>query len=73
VLDADRAADGGQPVVAVGGITPPEGADALVRNERADLAVVGREHLRDPYFAIRAARELGHEAPVPRQYTRGFD
>ena len=70
---AERVGESGVPVGAVGGITTPEGADAVVRNGRADLAVVGREHLRDPYFAIRAARALGHEAPVPRQYYRGFD
>jgi 2,4-dienoyl-CoA reductase-like NADH-dependent reductase (Old Yellow Enzyme family) len=70
---AERVGESGVPVGAVGGITAPEGADAVVRNGRADLAVVGREHRRDPYFAIRAARELGHEAPVPRQYSRGFD
>ncbi len=69
---AERVADGGLPVGAVGKVTTPEGADAVVRNGRADLAVVGREHLRDPYFAIRAAEELGHDPPVPRQYTRGF-
>ena len=70
---AERVAESGVPVGAVGGITTPEGADAIVRNGRADLVVVGREHLRDPYFAIRAAQQLGHEAPVPRQYTRGFE
>ncbi len=70
---AERVAESGVPVGAVGAITTPEGADAIVRNGRADLAVVGREHLRDPYFAIRAAQQLGHDAPVPRQYTRGFD
>jgi 2,4-dienoyl-CoA reductase-like NADH-dependent reductase (Old Yellow Enzyme family) len=70
---AERVADGGLPVGAVGKITTPEGADAVVRNGRADLAVVGRQHLRDPYFALRAAEALGHEAPVPRQYRRGFD
>ncbi len=69
---AERVAESGTPVGAVGKITTPEGADEVVRNGRADLAIVGREHLRDPYFAIRAAEELGHDAPVPRQYTRGF-
>jgi 2,4-dienoyl-CoA reductase-like NADH-dependent reductase (Old Yellow Enzyme family) len=70
---AETVAESGVSVGAVGEITTPEGADAVVRNGRADLAVVGREHLRDPYFAVRAARELGHDAPVPRQYTRGFE
>jgi 2,4-dienoyl-CoA reductase-like NADH-dependent reductase (Old Yellow Enzyme family) len=60
------------PVGAVGGITEPAQADALVRNERADLAVVGREHLRDPYFTLHAAKELGAEDRVewPVQYRR---
>ena len=69
---AERVAESGVPVGTVGKITTPEGADEVIRNGRADLAIVGREHLRDPYFAIRAAEELGHDAPVPRQYTRGF-
>ncbi|WP_178916117.1 NADH:flavin oxidoreductase/NADH oxidase [Natronomonas gomsonensis] len=69
---AERVAEGGVPVGAVGKITTPEGADALIRNDRADLAVVGREHLKDPYFAVHAAEKLGYDAPIPRQYTRGF-
>ena len=61
-------------VGAVGGIQSPEQADALVRNGRADLAVVGRKFLRDPYFPLHAANELGREdaADVPVQYQRGF-
>jgi len=59
-------------VGAVGGITTPEGADEVIRNDRADLSILAREHLRDPYFALHAAQELGEEPPVPRQYTRGF-
>ncbi len=69
---AERVGESGVPVGAVGKITTPEGADEIVRNGRADLAIVGRKHLRDPYFAIRAAEELGHDAPIPRQYRRGF-
>ena len=57
-------------VGAVGGITEAEHADALVRNERTDLVIVGREHLRDPYFTLHAARELGEEAEWPVQYHR---
>lgn len=45
----------------VGGISSPQQADALVRNERADAVIIGREHLRDPYFALHAAEELGAE------------
>jgi 2,4-dienoyl-CoA reductase-like NADH-dependent reductase (Old Yellow Enzyme family) len=57
----------------VGGITTAQQADGVVRNDRADLAIVGREFLRDPYFALHAAQELDQEAPVPRQYYRGFN
>ena len=61
-------------VGAVGGITTPEQADALCRNGRADMAIIGREHLRDPYFALHAARALGREdaVAVPPQYERAF-
>ncbi|WP_331232933.1 NADH:flavin oxidoreductase/NADH oxidase [Natronorarus salvus] len=59
---------------AVGGITTPEQADALIGNGRADLAIVGREFLRDPYFPVRAAEALGatDRVRVPEQYQRGF-
>jgi len=61
-------------VGAVGGITTPEQADALVRNDRGDLAVVGREHLRDPYFALHAADALDatERLDPPVQYRRAF-
>ncbi|MFC7155663.1 NADH:flavin oxidoreductase/NADH oxidase [Halomarina halobia] len=61
-------------VGAVGKITTPEGADEVIRNGRADLAIVGREHLRDPYFTLHAADALGRmdDARVPVQYRRGF-
>ncbi|AEH37866.1 NADH:flavin oxidoreductase/NADH oxidase [Halopiger xanaduensis] len=59
-------------VGAVGGVTEPEQADALVRNGRADLVLVGREFLRDPYFGLRAAGELEGDAAEkwPVQYRR---
>jgi 2,4-dienoyl-CoA reductase-like NADH-dependent reductase (Old Yellow Enzyme family) len=58
------------PVAAVGAITNPRHADALVRNGRADVVLLGREHLRDPYFAHHAARDLGNDAAWPPQYRR---
>jgi 2,4-dienoyl-CoA reductase-like NADH-dependent reductase (Old Yellow Enzyme family) len=62
------------PVAAVGGITEPTHADALVRNERADLVALGRELLRHPHWPLEAAHELGEEADWPVQYRRGrFD
>jgi 2,4-dienoyl-CoA reductase-like NADH-dependent reductase (Old Yellow Enzyme family) len=58
----------------VGGITTPEQAEAVIANDRADLAIVGREHLRDPYFAMRAAQALDatDQLAGPPQYRRGF-
>lgn len=58
----------------VGKIVEPHQADALLRNERADLVIVGRKHLRDPYFGHHAAEELDatdRQSPPP-QYRRGF-
>jgi 2,4-dienoyl-CoA reductase-like NADH-dependent reductase (Old Yellow Enzyme family) len=65
-------AETGAMVGAVGSITTPEQADAIVGNGRADLAIVGREHLREPYFTLRAARVLDAEDAVqwPIQYRR---
>lgn len=57
---------------AVGLITTPEQADAVIREERADVVLLGRALLRDPHWALRAAKELGHPAPVPPQYLRAF-
>jgi len=58
----------------VGGITTAEQADAIVRNGRADLAIVGRQFLRDPYFGLHAAADLGvpERNEPPRQYRRVF-
>ena len=55
---------------AVGLITESGQADAIVREERADCVLVARELLRDPYWPLRAARELGQPMPWPAQYLR---
>jgi 2,4-dienoyl-CoA reductase-like NADH-dependent reductase (Old Yellow Enzyme family) len=55
---------------AVGLITTPVQADELVRSGRADCVFLARELLRDPYWPLRAARELGHAVPWPAQYLR---
>jgi 2,4-dienoyl-CoA reductase-like NADH-dependent reductase (Old Yellow Enzyme family) len=55
---------------AVGLITDPAQADAVVRNGQADVILLAREMLRDPYWPLRAARELGHEVAWPAQYLR---
>ncbi|MEZ3114841.1 NADH:flavin oxidoreductase/NADH oxidase [Halobaculum sp. MBLA0147] len=46
------------PVVAVGAITEPSQAAAVVANDRADLVALGREFLRTPYWTRGAAHEL---------------
>ncbi|MDL1902491.1 NADH:flavin oxidoreductase/NADH oxidase [Anaerolineae bacterium CFX9] len=58
------------PTAAVGLISEPEHADALIREGKADLVLLGRAMLRDPYWAHHAARQLmGHaDALLPPQY-----
>ena len=59
---------------AVGLITEPAQADEIVRQGRADLVMLARAELRDPYWPLHAARTLGHAGalPAPPQYQRGF-
>ncbi len=57
---------------AVGLITSPEQADEHIRNGRADVVLLGREMLRDPYWALHAAQALKQPAPVPPQYLRAY-
>jgi len=56
---------------AVGMITAPEQADEIVHEGRADLVLIGREFLRDPYWPLRAAKALGlsEALPPPKQYA----
>jgi 2,4-dienoyl-CoA reductase-like NADH-dependent reductase (Old Yellow Enzyme family) len=60
----------GLPTAAVGLVTEAAPADAIVREEKADLVLLGRELLRNPYWTLQAASELGHEPPWPGQYLR---
>jgi 2,4-dienoyl-CoA reductase-like NADH-dependent reductase (Old Yellow Enzyme family) len=55
---------------AVGMITTSAQADQIVRNGEADCVLIARELLRDPYWPLRAARELGHAISWPAQYLR---
>jgi 2,4-dienoyl-CoA reductase-like NADH-dependent reductase (Old Yellow Enzyme family) len=55
---------------AVGMITGAAQADQIVRNGQADLVMLARELLRDPYWPLHAAAELRHPAPWPVQYLR---
>jgi 2,4-dienoyl-CoA reductase-like NADH-dependent reductase (Old Yellow Enzyme family) len=54
----------------VGLITSPVQADHVIRSGQADCVVLARELLRDPYWPLRAARELGYLTPWPVQYLR---
>lgn len=60
----------GLAVAAVGEITEPRQAEKILTEGRADAVLLGRELLRDPYFARRAARELGAQVSTPPQYGR---
>jgi 2,4-dienoyl-CoA reductase-like NADH-dependent reductase (Old Yellow Enzyme family) len=55
---------------AVGMITSPTQAEHIVFTGQADAVLIAREFLRDPYFPLRAARELGQEITWPAQYLR---
>lgn len=57
---------------AVGLITSAALADEIIRNGRADIVLLGREMLRDPYWPLHAAQVLKQPAPVPSQYLRAF-
>ena len=62
--------EAGIPTMAVGLITTPELAEEVVRSGRADLVVLGRELLRNPYWPLQAARALGQDITWPKQYQR---
>jgi 2,4-dienoyl-CoA reductase-like NADH-dependent reductase (Old Yellow Enzyme family) len=55
---------------AVGLITSTEQADHIIRNGQADLVLLARQFLRDPYFPLHAAAELHVDVPWPKQYER---
>lgn len=54
----------------VGFITSAQQADHILRNGQADLVVLARQLLRDPYWPLRAAAELRAEMTWPNQYLR---
>ncbi|HWY56943.1 MAG TPA: NADH:flavin oxidoreductase/NADH oxidase [Terriglobales bacterium] len=55
---------------AVGMITSPIQAEHIVITGQADAVIIAREFLRDPYWPLRAARELGQPVSWPVQYLR---
>lgn len=68
---AETVRQGGRiPVSAVGLITASAQAEQVLTDGAADAIFAGREWLRDPHFALRAAHELGAEIAWPPQYER---
>ena len=55
---------------AVGMISTAAEAESIIGNNRADLVLLARQFLRDPYFALHAAKELGEDITWPDQYLR---
>lgn len=55
---------------AVGLITDAQQAEAIIAEGKADLVFIARESLRDPYFPLHAASQLGFNIEWPVQYER---
>lgn len=55
---------------AVGCITTAGQAESILQEEKADLVFLARELLRNPYFPLHAAKELGVDTAWPVQYHR---
>lgn len=57
---------------AVGMITEPHQAEEIIASGKADLVMLARELLRDPYWPLHAPKALGGKAKPPVQYARAF-
>ena len=57
---------------AVGMITDAEQANEIISNERADVVLLARELLREPYWPLKAAAQFGADLKAPVQYARAF-
>jgi 2,4-dienoyl-CoA reductase-like NADH-dependent reductase (Old Yellow Enzyme family) len=64
--------EAGMATGAVGLIVSPQQAAEIVDTGKADLVLLAREFLRDPYFPLHAARALGASCDAPVQYSRAF-
>jgi 2,4-dienoyl-CoA reductase-like NADH-dependent reductase (Old Yellow Enzyme family) len=61
------------PTGAVGLITEANQANEIIVNGQADAVLIARQSLRDAYWPLRVAQELGVDAPIPEQYQRGWE
>ncbi|MEX6688645.1 NADPH dehydrogenase NamA [Danxiaibacter flavus] len=62
--------DAGISTGAVGMITSAEQAEEILQKQQADVIIMAREILRDPYFPLHAAKALGVDVAWPSQYER---
>jgi 2,4-dienoyl-CoA reductase-like NADH-dependent reductase (Old Yellow Enzyme family) len=62
--------EAGIPTATVGLITSAAQADHIIRSGQADMVLLGREILRNPYWPLAAAKELGQATTWPKQYLR---
>jgi anthraniloyl-CoA monooxygenase len=60
----------GIPTMTVGNIRSADEINAIVAGGRADLALLAKGYLYDPYFVRHAAHALGYDLPWPNQYAR---
>ena len=60
------------PTGAVGLVTDPDQADRIIRSSQADLVLLARQMLRDPYWPLHAAQVLKVHLEPPVQYQRAF-
>jgi 2,4-dienoyl-CoA reductase-like NADH-dependent reductase (Old Yellow Enzyme family) len=60
----------GMPTMAVGLITSPQQAEAILAEDKADMIAIARAFLDDPHWGWHAAIALGDELPLPPQYRR---
>ncbi|RYY92213.1 MAG: oxidoreductase, partial [Comamonadaceae bacterium] len=60
----------GLPTIAVGLITDPEQAEAIVAEGQADAVALARAMLYDPRWPWHAAAKLGARVTAPKQYWR---
>ena len=65
--------EGGMATAAVGLITDAQQAEAIVRSGQADMVLLAREMLRDPYWPLHAAKILGVSVTWPVQYQRAVN
>ena len=61
--------EAGLATMAVGNISSPEDVNSIIAAGRADLCLLARAHLWDPYWTLHAAKALGYPLPWPKPYS----